>query len=433
MNLLKSIKDGQIPPRIKKLALCEQIEESELADKILSGHIVVPANNCRKNTILPVGIGAGLSTKINANIGTSTDINELDLELEKLKVATDAGADTIMDLSTGGHISKIRQQILKQCNVPLGTVPIYQVTVLAKQTTGSLIGYTKEDIFKVITEQAKEGVDFITVHCGVNRQTLQALIEQKRVMDVVSRGASFTIGWMIENDAENPLFNDFEQLLEIAKLYDVTLSLGDGMRPGCLADATDRPQIEELSVLGQLVKQAQEYGVQVMVEGPGHVPLNQIEANVKLQKSLCHNAPFYVLGPLVTDIAPGYDHITSAIGGALAASYGADYLCYVTPKEHLGLPGVQDVQDGVIASKIAAHAADIVKQVPGAWHKDKEMAKARKDLNWQKQIELSIDPKTTKKAYLDKKPAEEDACTMCGQYCAMKLVSDYLGDKITCH
>jgi phosphomethylpyrimidine synthase len=328
-----------------------------------------------------------------------------------------------MDLSTGGNIDQARAAILDATHLPLGTVPIYQAAIEALQRHGSITDMKEDELFEVIERQARGAVDFITVHCGVTLETIRRLRDQGRITDIVSRGGAFLDCWMVRNQRENPLFESYDRLLQIAAEHDVTLSLGDGLRPGCLADATDRAQIQELIILGELVQKAWDAGVQVMVEGPGHVPLDQIEANIKLQKRLCKGAPFYVLGPLVTDVAPGYDHITAAIGGALAAAAGADYICYVTPSEHLGLPTAEEVKEGVIAARIAGHAADLVKGVPNAWAWDREMARERKALHWERQIELSIDPEKAGKYRKERSPVKEDTCTMCGDFCAMKLTS----------
>jgi phosphomethylpyrimidine synthase len=370
-----------------------------------------------------MGIGRGLRTKINANIGTSRDCMNVEEELKKLAVAIEAGADTIMDLSTGGSIDEVRKEIVRHSTVPVGTVPIYQAAIEAVGRKKAMVEMTVDEIFAVIERQAEDGIDFITVHCGLTREAARRLKKEGRLMDVVSRGGAFTIEWMAYNKKENPLYEYYDRLLELARSYDLTLSLGDGMRPGSIADATDRAQVQELIVLGELAQQALEKGVQVMIEGPGHVPINQIEANILLQKQLCHGAPFYVLGPLVTDAAPGYDHITSAIGGALAASYGADFLCYVTPSEHLRLPTIEDVREGVIASKIAAHAGDIAKGVKGAMERDIAMSRCRKNLDWKGQIEASLDPIKAKALRDSRTPAEDDVCTMCGEFCAIKILN----------
>lgn len=425
MNLLQSVKSGQIPKSVKQVSIAESMDIELLAFKLSSGSIVIPQNKKRSH-INPVGIGEGLSTKVNANIGSSENQDDLKLELAKLKTAVQAGTDTIMDLSTGPSLVKIRKEILEKSTTPVGTVPIYQTACESKEKSSSILKMSPEDMFKTVEGQAEEGVDFMTIHCGVNRRSLEALIRSERTMDVVSRGGAFTIGWMLEHDKENPFYENFDRLLDIARNYDVTLSLGDGMRPGALVDASDEAQFTELSVLAELVHRCREAGVQVIVEGPGHMPLNQIETNVKIQKQLTDDAPFYVLGPLVTDVAPGYDHITAAIGGAIAASAGADFLCYVTPKEHLGLPELGDVKEGVIAVKIAAHAADVVKQIPKASDWDLQMSIARKKLDWKSQEKLSIDPEKTRQ-FSKNKPANLDACTMCGSLCSMKLISQYLG------
>ncbi len=346
---------------------------------------------------------------------------DIEEELEKLRVAVSHGADAVMDLSTGGDVGSIRKVVMAESPVPIGTVPIYQAALDGLKRGKSFVELSKEEIFEVIERHAEDGVDFITVHCGISRQALERIRIEGRIMGIVSRGGALMAEWMQFNRQENPLYEDFDRLLEIAKEYDMVLSLGDGLRPGSLADATDRGQVEELVILGELAQRANEGGVQVMIEGPGHVPLNQIEANVILQKRLCHGAPFYVLGPLVTDIAPGYDHITSAIGGAVAGAAGADFLCYVTPSEHLRLPDVDDIREGVIASRIAAHAADIAKGATGAMKRDVEMARARKALDWEKQIGLSINPERSRLLRESSLPGEPDVCSMCGSLCAIKV------------
>ncbi|WP_019850383.1 phosphomethylpyrimidine synthase ThiC [Desulfitobacterium sp. PCE1] len=426
MTQLEEARKGNVTPEMAKAAELEGITGEELRQKIAIGEAVLPCNINHKG-LQPIAVGKGLSTKVNANIGTSDTYPELANEMRKLDVALAAGAHSIMDLSTGGDIDEVRRTIIRHCPVMVGTVPLYQVMVDTHQTGRGLVEMTDEEIFAGIEKHCQDGADFITVHCGVTLEVIQELKEQGRVMDIVSRGGSFITAWMLHHKKQNPLFEQYDRLLNIALKYDVTLSLGDGLRPGCLADATDGPQIKELITLGGLVKRAQEAGVQVMVEGPGHVPLDQIKANMQLEKTLCHNAPFYVLGPLVTDVAPGYDHITSAIGGAIAASSGADFLCYVTPAEHLGLPTEEDVKEGVIAARIAAHAADLVKGVKGAWEWDLEMAKARKALDWTKQIELSIDPEKAGRMRKEKNEDNQERCTMCGKFCAYQLISDYMG------
>ncbi len=425
MTQLEYAKKGKTTPEMRFVAKSEGVEPKELLKKVASGKVVIPSNRLRKKSRL-CGIGEGLRTKVNANIGTSEGASGLKKELDKLRVAVANGADTIMDLSTGGDLRKIRRAILKASSVPVGTVPIYEIAVNATKNKRTIPEITSEEIFAVLEEQAEEGVDFFTVHCGVTLETVERLKREGRITDVVSRGGAVLIEWMAHNGRENPFYEEFDKILEIAKRHDVTLSLGDGMRPGSLADATDRAQVQELIILGELSKRAQEAGVQVMIEGPGHVPLNQIESNILLEKKICHGAPFYVLGPLVTDIAPGYDHITSAIGGALAAAYGADFLCYVTPSEHLSLPSVSDVKMGVIASRIAAHAADIAKGIKGAMDWDISMSLARKKRDWEKQFKLAIDPKLAREYRKRSKPVTKDVCTMCGQYCSMKLSDRYL-------
>jgi phosphomethylpyrimidine synthase len=425
MTQLETASKGSISPQMKEVARVERIDAESVRQGVAGGTIVIPAN-INHSGLIPCGVGAGLSTKVNANIGTSSDFSDINVELVKLRVAIAAGADTVMDLSTGGDIPAIRRTIIADSSRPVGTVPIYQAGIEAIEKHGAIVKMGVDDIFSAVEENARDGVDFITVHCGVTHTAIDRLKKQGRVTDIVSRGGAFTVGWMLHNDRENPLYEYFDRLLDIAREYDVTLSLGDGMRPGCLADATDRTQVEELITLGELVQRARDAGVQVMVEGPGHIPLDQIETNVRLQKTICKGAPFYVLGPLVTDIAAGYDHITSAIGGAIAAMAGADFLCYVTPSEHLAIPDADDVREGVMASRIAAHAADIVKGIKGARERDREMSLARKRLDWEEQARLALDPEKFKKTH-QKRSSSGSACSMCGQYCAMELVGQYLG------
>jgi phosphomethylpyrimidine synthase len=425
MTQLESARAGTITREMKAVAEREGLESEFIRQGIEAGTIVIPAN-INHQGLVPCGVGKGLSTKVNANIGTSSDFGSIKTELEKLKVCLEAKADTVMDLSTGGDITAVRRAILSACPLPVGTVPVYQACVAAAGREGAMVKMTADDLFESIEDHSAGGVDFITVHCGITRSSIARLKQQKRVADVVSRGGAFLIGWMLYNDRENPLYEQFDRLLDIARRYDVTLSLGDGLRPGCLADATDRAQIEELITLGELVQRSQQAGVQVMVEGPGHVPLNQIETNIRLQKALCKEAPFYVLGPLVTDVAAGYDHITGAIGGALAGAAGADFLCYVTPAEHLSLPDPDDVKQGIMASRIAAHAADIVKGVKGARDWDLKMSVARKRLDWDEQARLSIDPERSREVHA-KHATTGKACSMCGGFCAMAFVEEYLG------
>ena len=415
---------GMISPEMETVAREEGVSVDWLLDKIASGRIVIPANRNHQG-VRPVGIGEGLRIKVNTNLGTSSDHIDLEEELRKLEVSVRVGTDTVMDLSTGGDISAIRKEILRNSPVPVGTVPIYEAAVEAARNRNGLTNMMVEDMFEVIERQAEEGVDFMTVHCGVTRNALERLRHSHRLMGIVSRGGSFLAEWMIYNNQENPLYEHFERLLRIAKKYDVTLSLGDGLRPGCLADATDRPQVEETITLGELTEKAWAEGVQVMIEGPGHVPLDQIEANVLLEKRLCKGAPFYVLGPLVTDISPGYDHIACAIGGAIAGKAGADFLCYVTPSEHLKLPSVEDVKEGVIAARIAAHAADIAHGNRKAIQRNTDMARARKAFDWERQIELSVDPEKARHSHEEGRSGTEDVCTMCGEFCAMKKAKDF--------
>ena len=415
---------GIVTKEMEIIAREEGVLPEWLMEKVASGRVIILANRKHKG-VKPIGIGEGLRIKVNTNLGTSSDHIDLDEELKKLEVSIQAGTDTVMDLSTGGDIAAIRKEVIRHSSIPVGTVPIYEAAVEAVRKRKALAKMRVSDLFEVIERQAEEGVDFITVHCGVTRSSVERLRWGRRLMGVVSRGGSFLIEWMIYNNQENPLFSHYDRLLEIAKTFDVTLSLGDGLRPGCLADATDRPQVEETIILGELTERAWAEGVQVMIEGPGHVPLDQIEANVLLEKRLCKGAPFYVLGPLVTDISPGYDHITCAIGGAIAGKAGADFLCYVTPSEHLKLPSVEDVREGVIATRIAAHAADIARGNQKAFQRDLEMSKARKNFDWKKQIELSIDPEKAKRYHDEGKSKEDDVCTMCGEFCAIKKLKDF--------
>ncbi len=408
---------------MKGISKDEGVEPDKLARLLKAGRAVVPSNP-RHRGLRPCAIGEGLRVKVNANIGTSRDYIDLKEELEKLRVAVRYGADAVMDLSTGGDIREIRRNIVKNSRVPVGTVPIYEA-VCKSSSKGGAMNMTGDDLFSAIERHAKDGVDFMTVHCGVTKRTAGSLKKHKRVTGVVSRGGAMLIAWMRENGKENPLFEDYGYLLELAKEHEFALSLGDGLRPGSVHDATDVPQLHELLVLGKLVERARKAGVQVMVEGPGHVPLNQIEANVRVEKVLCKGAPFYVLGPLVCDVGAGYDHITGAIGGALAAYFGADFLCYVTPSEHLSLPTVEDVRQGVVASKIAAHAADLARGREMAW--DLEMSKARKAFDWQKMYRLSVDPERAKEVRTRRGSKSPQVCSMCGDLCAMKIVDDMLG------
>jgi phosphomethylpyrimidine synthase len=424
MTQLKKARAGVSTPEMKTVAEKEDVDVVWLRNQVAEGRVVIPANK-RHNRLVPCGIGEGLSIKVNANIGTSSDRAIPEEEQEKLRVSIEAGADSVMDLSTGGDIDANRRAVLKESTVIVGTVPVYQAVVETVEQKGGLIHLTVDKIFEVIERQAQDGVDFVTVHCGLTRSALEMLRKQQRVTDIVSRGGAFLTTWMLHHDKENPLYDHYDRLLSIAKKYDITLSLGDGLRPGCLDDATDRAQIHELMTLGHLTQLAWEQDVQVMIEGPGHVPLNEVEANVTIQKKLCHNAPFYVLGPLVTDIAAGYDHVACAIGGALAGAAGADFLCYVTPAEHLCLPRVEDVREGVVVTKIAAHAADIARGNKMAMERDRKMSLARKNLDWDAQMKLAVDPEKARRYREQSPPAEDDVCTMCGKYCAIKQVREY--------
>jgi len=420
LTQLEMARQGIISEEMKLCAKQENVEPETIRRGVEDGTIVVVRNN--GHTSIPaLAIGKGLRTKVNANVGTSKDRADLAHELEKVRVSIAAGADTIMDLSTGGDLGAIRRAIIGASTVAIGTVPIYQAAVAAVNAGKAIVEMTADDLFRAIEENGRDGVDFITVHCGVTRRSVECIEKQGRLLGIVSRGGSILAHWMDFNNRENPLYEQYDRLLEIAKNYDMVLSLGDGLRPGCLADATDRGQVQELILLGELTRRAREQGVQVMIEGPGHVPIREIQANILLEKSLCNGAPFYVLGPLPTDIAPGYDHITAAIGGAIAGWAGADYLCYVTPSEHLRLPTIDDVREGVVASKIAAHIADIAKGIPGAIERDHRMARCRKELDWEGQILASIDPARSR-AWLEKSAsAEDEGCTMCGDLCAVKM------------
>lgn len=427
MTLIDRIRKGTFGSELDILAAAENTSPELLAVGIASGRIVAPKNSLRELS-KPCAVGAGLRTKVNANIGSSEDYSGVEEELLKLAAAVRAGADAVMDLSTGGDIAAIRKTLLAATPVPFGSVPIYEAAAVARLKRGSIASMTADDIFDAIEAHAADGVDFVTVHVGITRRSVDALMSERRVMDVVSRGGALLIGWMVANEAENPLFEQYDRLIHLARKYDLTLSLGDGMRPGCIADAGDAAQIEELKILGELREPALEAGLQVMIEGPGHVSIDQVAEQIRLEKELCNGAPFYVLGPLVTDIGAGRDHITAAIGGTVAAMAGADFLCYVTPREHLGLPTVDDVIEGVQALKLAAHAGDIGKNVPGARERDLQMAKARKALDWPKQMSLALDPETASRMHSERSGSKEDVCTMCGELCAMKVASEALGD-----
>jgi len=422
---LTMAQNGRLTPALEAVAREEGLAPDSLGEALAAGRVVIPRNRVRPD-VRPLGVGQGLRVKVNANIGTSPDDSGPDNELLKLEACHQAGADTVMDLSTGGDLPAIRRAILARTDLPLGTVPIYQAAVEAVAARGGIIHLSVDGLFEAIAAQAAEGVDFMTVHCGLTRAALDRLRSQGRVGGIVSRGGAFLATWMLYHDQENPLYEHYDRLLNIAREYDVTLSLGDGLRPGSLADATDRAQVEELIALGELARRAKEAGVQVMIEGPGHVPLDQVETNIKLMKSLCEGAPFYVLGPLVTDIAAGYDHIACAIGGALAGMHGADFLCYVTPAEHLKLPSVDEVREGVIAARIAAHAADLARRRPQAWARDRAMSEARQKTDWEGMFQHCLDPVRARALRESSRPSAEDVCTMCGEFCAVKLVREFL-------
>jgi phosphomethylpyrimidine synthase len=427
MTRIELARKGIITDEMRLVAAAEGLAAERLAEDLAAGVSVVPIN--RNHSIVPIGIGRDMRTKINANIGTSKDRISVEEEMEKLAVLVKYGADAVMDLSTGGPIQELRRMMLQKSPVAVGTVPIYEAAVRTAAQKGAIAKMTADDLFQVIEEHAADGVDFITAHAGLTMKAIERLRSEGRILDVVSRGGSFLVEWIIYNERENPLYEQYDRLCDIAYRYDMTLSLGDGMRPGCLADATDRTQLEELLTLGELRDRAVERGVQVIIEGPGHVPLNQVELNVKIEKEICKGAPFYVLGPLVTDIGMGYDHITAAIGGAVAAAAGADFLCYVTPSEHIRLPTMEDVKEGVIVSKLAAHAADIAKGIKGAMDVDIRMAKARKALNWNGQIALSLNPDKVREWRAEVPPTETDVCSMCGEFCAIRTVERALKKK----
>ena len=421
MNIIICAKKRTLTPLIKKIARSEFQDPAILLDNIAAGKTAILKNNVH-NIKNPCAVGKGLRTKVNVNIGSSTDLADFDLELKKLKVSIEYGADTVMDLSVGNNAQKILKAILRHSTIPVGTVPIYHAAQLAKKKRGNFLKMTKDDILEVIQQQAEEGVDFFTIHAGVRKEIIEKIPRlPKRLIGIVSRGGAIIARWIRHNNQENPVYEYFDDILKIAKKFDVTLSLGDGLRPGSILDATDPLQLYELKQLGLLARRARAYGVQTIIEGPGHVPLHQIKNNILLQKKICDGAPFYVLGPLVTDVSSGYDHISASIGGALASFYGADFLCYVTPAEHLKLPSIDDVREGLIASKIAAHAADIAKGIPRQIDWDKKMSAARKQRDWKKQIKLSIDPAKALRYRLESKPKEASVCTMCGEYCSLKV------------
>jgi len=413
--------NGQITDVMRHVAAYENVPEKEVMDLLASGQAAIPANPGHKS-LEPRGVGGPFKVKVNANIGTSLACNDPEQELLKLDAAIEAGADAVMDLSTGGEMDDLRREIVKRSTIPVGTVPIYDAAVRAYVAKGDPTHFTADELFDAVKRHAEDGVDFVTLHCGVTRSAVETVRKTGRVTRIVSRGGSMLASWMEREGKENPLYERYDDLLDILREHDVTISLGDGMRPGCISDATDPAQIEELVILGELTRRAWDAGVQVIVEGPGHVPLHQVQANVILQKRLCHGAPFYILGPLVTDIGAGYDHITGAIGGALAGMAGADFLCYVTPAEHLSLPDADDVRKGVMASRIAAHAVDISRGNKAAWERDLAMSKCRASLDWQGQIANAIDPVEVRER-LGEKTQKDGECTMCDKLCAMKVFS----------
>jgi len=420
MTQLEKAQKNILTSEMEYVLKTEEVSKQKLLKKIAEGKIVILSNNKRKPA-MPCAIGEGLKTKVNVNLGLSPDKDNINYELKKLKLSLKLKADTVMDLSISEDLHKLRKKILEISPIPIGTVPVYEICYKIGTNPENFINITSDDFMQVVKTQAEEGVDFMTVHCGVTKETLQVLRKSNRILDIVSRGGAIISRWIESNNKENPFYERFEEILDIIKKYDVTLSLGDGLRPGTILDATDKAQISELKVLGSLAKRAYKKGVQTIIEGPGHIPIDQIQKNIKLQKDICNGAPFYVLGPLPTDIASGYDHISGAIGATLAAYYGADFLCYLTPGEHLRLPTLKDVQNGLIATKIAAHSADIAKGIPNAIIKDREMSIARRKQDWEKQNSLSIDPDSAKKIRKKSLPKLEEACTMCSEFCALKL------------
>jgi len=426
MTQLREALQGIITPAMKQVAEKEGIAPELVRQGVARGTIVIPCNH-RRNGMTPAGIGAGLRTKVSASVGLYGGGASIDAELRKIGTAVAAGADSIMDLSVSGDIDSMRRQTLAATPTPVGTLPLYQAIAEAAVKRGSPVRMTVDDLFDVIERQAADGVDFLALHCGTTMDVVQRAKTEGRIDPLVSYGGSHLIGWMIHNRMENPLYEQYDRILEIARSYDVTLSLADGMRPGCVADSLDGAQVHELVILGELVRRAREAGVQIMVKGPGHVPLNQIEATVTLQKSLCKGAPYFIFGPVVTDVAAGYDHISGAIGGAIAAWAGAELICYVTAAEHIGIPDLAQVHEGVIAARIAAHAGDLARGLKGAAQWDLQLSRARKDLDWEGQLALAIDPQRA--GELRKLRSEESSagCAMCGKYCAMKVVSQYLG------
>ena len=423
MTLLEKARAGKFARYVKAVARAEKVDAGELLRRVAAGWVVVPAN--RAHTISrPCGIGLGLRTKVNANIGTSADYASLKNELQKLGTALEAGADTVMDLSTSGNLRRIRRALVAACPAPIGSVPLYDAACgAARQSRQGLLGMSADSMLQAVRQHAEDGIDFITIHSGVTKEVLGTLRRADRVCGIVSRGGTFLAEWIKHTGQENPLYERFDEVLEVCREFEVTLSLGDGLRPGALADAFDAAQVHELQVLAGLARRARKAGVQVMIEGPGHVPLDQVPAQVQLQKQLCDGAPFYVLGPLVTDVAPGYDHITSAIGGAVAAAAGADFLCYVTPSEHLALPGAEQVREGVMAARIAAHAGDIAKGVPGAGEWDRTISRSRRQRDWEGQLSQCLDPVRARAYRKAGKPRDAEVCSMCGEYCVFKIAN----------
>ena len=423
---MDAARKGILTKEMEIVAEKEGIPTEQLMMLMREGKAIIPCNKLHKS-ISPSGLGSSLKTKINVNLGTSRDMTDLDMEFAKVQSAVDMGAEAIMDLSSYGDTRKFRRRLTEKCPAMIGTVPIYDAVVYYHKP---LIEITTEEWMDIVRMHAEDGVDFMTIHCGINKETAHKFKRSKRLTNIVSRGGSIIFAWMEMTGKENPFYECFDELLDICREYDITLSLGDACRPGCLSDGTDASQIEELIALGELTLRAWEKDVQIMIEGPGHMPLNQIAANMEIQKTLCHGAPFYVLGPIVTDVAPGYDHITSAFGGALAAASGAAFLCYVTPAEHLRLPTLEDVKEGIIAARIAAHSADIAKGVPGAVDWDNQMSLARKELDWDKMFDLAIDPVKAREYRSSSSPEKEDTCTMCGNFCAVKNMNRILDGEI---
>lgn len=422
---MDAAKKGIITREMEIVANKESKNPEEIRSLVAEGKVAIPANINHKS-LSPEGVGQGLKTKINVNLGISKDCCDCDRELEKVRTALDMGAEAIMDLSNYGKTAEMRKAIVNMSTAMLGTVPIYDALGYYDKDLKDL---TAKEFLEVVEKHGQDGVDFVTIHAGLNREAVETVKRNKRLTNIVSRGGSLLFAWMEINNAENPFFEYYDELLDICAKYDITLSLGDALRPGSINDASDASQIKELITLGELTKRAWEKNVQVIIEGPGHMALNEIEANMVMQKRLCHGAPFYVLGPLVTDVAPGYDHITSAIGGAIAATYGADFLCYVTPAEHLRLPNLDDMKEGIIVSKIAAHAADIAKGVKNARSWDNEMSKARADLNWERMFDLAIDPAKARRYRAESKPHDEESCSMCGKMCSMRTMNKILNGE----